>query len=226
MKILSILSGGKDSNYALYLAEKHYGEVEYVLTLKPKNIYSYAFHFPNVDFVHLQAKAMEKRHILYEVSGEKDKELIEFKNILKELKRKYNIDAIVSGVVKSNYQKKRLDIICKELGLKHISPLWQRDEEILWKEMLNLGFEIIITAVATYGLDINWLGKKIGYKELSELINLSKKFGFNLSFEGGEAETFVLFSPLYKKRIQIIKSKKVIESKHNGFLIIEDAKLV
>ncbi len=223
MKILSILSGGKDSNYALYLAEKYYGEVEYILTIKPRNIYSYAFHYPNVNFVSLQVKAMEKKHIVEEVSGEKDTELLEFRNILKKLKKNLRIDAIVSGVVKSNYQKKRLDTICKDLGIKHISPLWQRNEEELWKEMLRLGFEIIITSVATHGLDVNWLGKKIGMKEFEELLKLSRRYGFNLSFEGGEAETFVLYMPLYKKRIKILKYRKVIESRTNGFYIIEEA---
>ncbi len=225
MIAVSILSGGKDSNYALYLAEKEYGEVEYILTLKPKK-YSYAFHIPNVDFVSLQVKAMGKKHIMKQVSGEKNKELNEFKNILKKLKKEYGIEYVISGVIKSNYQKKALDNICKDLGLKHISPLWQRDEEELWKEMLKLKFDIIITSVATYGLDTSWLGKRIGYDEFKTISYLSKKHGFNLSFEGGEAETFVLYMPLYKKRIKILKAETVIESEQCGFYIIKDATLV
>ena len=69
--------------------------------------------------------------------------------------------------------------------------------------MLDQGFEIMITRVAALGLDSSWLGKIITQDNLSTLKKLSLKYQFNITFEGGEAETLVLDCPLYKKRIYI-----------------------
>ena len=54
------------------------------------------------------------------------------------------------------------------------------------------------------GLDNKWLGKEIDKESIAKLVSISKKCGFNLTFEGGEAETLVIDCPLYwKKKLQI-----------------------
>jgi len=50
---------------------------------------------------------------------------------------------------------------------------------------------------------------------------LSQKFGFNLSFEGGEAETFVTDCPLFSYPIKILKSKKTWDGYRGRFEILE-----
>ncbi len=87
--------------------------------------------------------------------------------------------------------------------------------------LLDNGFEFIITSVSSDGLDQSWLGKKIGYAELHELEDLSKKFQFNLNFEGGEAETFVINCPLFKNRIKIINSTKTWDGIRGRFEIVD-----
>jgi uncharacterized protein (TIGR00290 family) len=57
------------------------------------------------------------------------------------------------------------------------------------------------------GLDSNLLGITINHSTLQELIKLSMKYKFNISFEGGEAETIVLDCPIFKKRLEILDSK-------------------
>ena len=57
--------------------------------------------------------------------------------------------------------------------------------------------------------------------DLSKLGELSEKYGFNLNFEGGEAETFVVDCPLYSHPIQITKSKKIWDG-YRGTLEIND----
>ena len=89
------------------------------------------------------------------------------------------------------------------------------------KELLDSGFEFIITSVSSGGLDQSWLGKKIGCTELYELENLSKKFQFNLNFEGGEAETFVTNCPLFKNKIKIIDSNETWDGVRGTFEIVE-----
>jgi diphthamide synthase (EF-2-diphthine--ammonia ligase) len=53
------------------------------------------------------------------------------------------------------------------------------------------------------------------------LEKLSQKHGFNLSFEGGEAETFVIDCPLFLQPIKIEKSKKIWDGYRGRFEILE-----
>ena len=89
------------------------------------------------------------------------------------------------------------------------------------KELINDNFEFIISSVSSDGLDQSWLGKLINLSELKKLENLSKKFQFNLNFEGGEAETFVINCPLFKNRIKIIKSNKIWDGVRGRFEIVD-----
>ena len=88
-------------------------------------------------------------------------------------------------------------------------------------ELLDNNFEFIISSVSSDGLDQSWLGKEIGYSQLKELEKLSKKFQFNLNFEGGEAETFVTNCPLFKNKIEIINSNKIWDGVRGRFEIVE-----
>jgi diphthamide synthase (EF-2-diphthine--ammonia ligase) len=54
-----------------------------------------------------------------------------------------------------------------------------------------------------------------------QLRKLSEKFGFNLTFEGGEAETIVLDSPIYKKKVVVKKSTTVWDGVRGIFEIAE-----
>ena len=91
-------------------------------------------------------------------------------------------------------------------------------------ELINSGFKFILISVSSNGLDESWLGKIISSLDVIKLSNLSIKYGFNLNFEGGEAETFVIDCPLYSHSIQIIKSEKIWDG-YRGILKIDDANL-
>ncbi len=56
-----------------------------------------------------------------------------------------------------------------------------------------------------YGLDESWLGRKIDDKAIDELVEINKKVGINLAFEGGEAETLAVDGPIFKKKNQYFK---------------------
>ena len=89
------------------------------------------------------------------------------------------------------------------------------------KNLLDDNFEFIICSVTTNGLDDRWLGKKITYADLEILEKLSKKFQFNLNFEGGEAETFVLNCPIFNNPLKIIESKKKWDGYRGRFEIVD-----
>ena len=75
------------------------------------------------------------------------------------------------------------------------------------------------------GLEKEWLGKKIDKESLENLAALSKKYGFNLAFEGGEAETLVTDCPLYEKKL-LIKDARIRWDGQRGMFEILEVELV
>lgn len=224
MKVGILFSGGKDSVMALYWAKQNHSPVV-LISLKSEREDSYMFHVPNIDFVKQQAEAIGIPLIFEKTAGIKEDELKDLKSAVKKAKEDYGIEGLVAGALASNYQKSRVEKICEELDLESFAPYWHFDPGKYMNEIINSGFEVIITGVAAEGLDKNWLGKKIDDSCLSDLKKLNEKYGLHIAFEGGEAETFVLNCPMFKKRIKIEEAEKVWE-RTSGQLIIKRASLV
>ena len=221
MKAAVLFSGGKDSTMAVYKAMEDGNEVKYLFSMISENPHSYMYHVPNIHITELSAQAMNIPLIKGITKGEEEKEVDDLKDALINLKN-LGVEAIYSGALYSVYQKSRIDKICTDIGLESIAPLWQRDSEEYMRELIDIGFEIILTGVAAEGLDESWLGRKVDEESLEELIKLNEKFGINIAFEGGEAETLVIDCPIFNKKIKILKSEKNW-SYDNGFLDIKEA---
>jgi uncharacterized protein (TIGR00290 family) len=71
--------------------------------------------------------------------------------------------------------------------------------------LIDEKFKITIVGVSALGLDQEWLGVTLDHENVKRLESLSTKYGFNLNFEGGEAETLVVDCPIYKKKLEIRK---------------------
>jgi predicted ATP pyrophosphatase (TIGR00289 family) len=220
MRVAALVTGGKDSALALYRALKMGFEVEKLVAMIPQREDSWMFHFPNIQLVGLFAEAVGIPLVKAETSGIKERELEDLKNVLLTL----DVEGVVHGSISSQYQKKRIDKICQELNLKSIAPLWQEDPIRVLKEIIDLGFEVVIVGVYAYGFDASWLGRKIDSKTLKDLIELSKKYGISPVGDGGEYETLVLDTPIFKKKIQLLQTKKIWENQ-SGHLLVEKAKL-
>ena len=223
MNVAVLFSGGKDSTMALYNALELGEDVKYLLSMKSVNNESYMFHVPNIHLTDLIAQALDIPIISVETQGIKEEELKDLKLAFINLKS-LGVEAIYTGALYSVYQKSRIEKLGKEVGLEIISPYWHVDELEYMREIVLLGFEVIISGVFAYGLDESWLGRKIDNKAIDELVKINEKVGINLAFEGGEAETLVIDGPIFKKRIKILKDKKTWHL-DNGLYIIEDAKL-
>ncbi|VVB60653.1 Diphthamide synthase [uncultured archaeon] len=223
MKLAALISGGKDSIFALYTMKKQGHEITHLLTMMPEREDSYMFHHPNVHLTAMQAELMNIPQITGKTKGEKEKELKDLQNLISKVKGK--VDGVVTGALYSNYQKERIDTIAKKLGLKSEAPLWNIDLVKYWELLLENKFEIIITAVAAEGLDEKWLGRKIDKNAVKELIEISKKNKINIAGEGGEFETFVLDCPLFSKKIEIVEARKDWKG-NSGVYLIECARTV
>jgi diphthine-ammonia ligase len=224
MRLGVLFSGGKDSTLALqYAAEKE--EVACLITLVSENRESYMFHTPNIDLTALQAEALGLPQIIKETHGEKEKELSDLEDAIVQATREYQIEGLVTGAIESVYQAERVQRICYNLGLWCFNPLWKHDQKALLEELLEKRFEVIISGVFAYPLDEKWLGKQIDTKIIHMLVELQQKYGISPSGEGGEIETSVIDSCLFKKKIEILDYD--IEANGNsGIFNIRRAKLV
>jgi len=221
MRVAALVSGGKDSALALYRALKEGYEVKFLVAMFPQREDSWMFHFPNIHLTDLFAKAAEIPLIRAETVGIKETEVEDLKNLLATL----DIEGVVSGAISSQYQRERIDKICRELNLKSIAPLWKEDSIQLLKEIINLNFEVVIVGVYAYGFDEGWLGRKINKATLNDLIELNDKYQISPVGEGGEYETLVLDAPFFKKKIRFLRVERIWEN-HSGYLLVREAKLV
>ena len=224
MELAVLLSGGKDSHLAMFRAMKHH-EISCLISIESENKESYMFHVPNIHITELQAKAMEIPLIKQVTKGEKEGELDDLKVAIEKAIDEYGIEGVVSGAIRSTYQASRIQKICKDLDIWCFNPLWLEDEETILKELIDNGFEVIITGVFSYPFEKDMLGKKIDENMIELLRKTKKLYGISLVGEGGEFETTVLDAPFYKRRIKIIESE-ISYSNYSGMLIIKKAKLV
>ena len=224
MRVAILFSGGKDSTFALWYALMQGWDVHTLVTIFPESNESWMFHYPAIKWTKLQAQVIGIPHTTISTIGEKERELEDLNAGLGKLQKSSGIDAIVSGAVASEYQKTRIDNICEALGLKSFAPLWHKNQEQLVREQIESGFEYIMTACSAMGLDASWLGKKIGESELAELMNLNRRFGLNVAFEGGEAETFVTGAPCFRRRLSIVRSTPHWRGE-SGYLELEEVRV-
>jgi len=210
MKLGSLFSGGKDSTFAIYLAQKQGHEVVCLLSIFTKSEESHLLHYPNLQWTKLQSESMNIPQLtINSESDETDNELSALEKLLQNAKDQFHIEGLVHGGIKSQFQKEKFESLCSKLDLVAITPLWNTEPEQYMNDLLDSKFDFIMITVSSDGLDDTWLGKEITKSDIDTLKNLSEKFGFNLNFEGGEAETFVVNCPLFSNSIKINKTKKI-----------------
>jgi len=219
MKSGVLFSGGKDSSLALYYALKE-SHVTCLISVISENKESYMFHTPNIHLVKQQAEAINLPLLLTATKGEKEEELKDLKQAIKQAINQYKIEALYTGAIASQYQSSRISNICKELKIKCINPLWHKPEIELLEELLRLNFEVIIIGVFAEGME-NLIAKKLDKSLINELKILKERHKIHVMGEGGEYESFVLNAPYFKHRLTIKKSH-ILDNKDNSKLLIID----
>lgn len=220
-KAAVLFSGGKDSCLALYKAIKMGYDLKYLLSVIPKSYDSYMYHKPDLKLLKTQAKMLGIKLIIKRSNKQKEKELADLVHLINKVKDK--IDYLIIGGIASSYQGKRIKKTAEETGLKIISPLLNYSAEKLWKELFKHNFKVVIMKIACEGIPKEFLGRIIDEEMLKNLKKLSNKYKFDMSFEGGDAETAVLDCPIFKNEIKIMGKIKS-ESQYRHFMILEKVK--
>lgn len=221
-KAVVMFSGGKDSTLALHVVLLQGFEISAIVTFVPSSNHPWYVHRPFTEYTGLQLQllSMKEKHVTISLSSnEKVLESLEIRRSLENLYEKIPFDYIVLGVIASDAQRTLFLNICDYIGVKLYTPFWGRDPVQHLLDILNVGIEFIITTVNAWGLPVELLGQVVDFAMALKIIELSKKYGFNPSFEGGEAETFVIYTPLFREKKICIDYETHIVSYFEGYVI-------
>ena len=222
-KVAVLFSGGKDSTRTIHWCQENGYDIKYLVTLIPEREDSYMYHVPNIGLVDKLAEAMGIPLVKKSSSGIKEKEVEDMKVVLQGL----DVDTVACGGIASNYQKTRIENVCKELKIDLLAPFWGVDPEKFMRDTIKLGFDVRFVGVYSMGLGKNWLGRKLDEQSLEEFIELNKKYGISLIGEGGEYESLCVNGPCFKKALQITNSEIIWDNKSNsGWMKVNGMKLI
>jgi uncharacterized protein (TIGR00290 family) len=205
MKAIGLFSGGKDSLYAVYLAERQGVKVDHLISLVP-NLPGPSPHGENMEALKIIARSMGKNHVIIDYQGREN-----FVEALKGLE----VDALVAGDIFVEEHLTFLQDVCSEVGLKLLEPIYGRDTSELFHEIFGLGFKALITGVDLKFLGDEWLGFTISKENAATF--LSKIGSVDPLGENGEFHTLVLECPLYAKSFAV-KSAERKDAKGMAYL--------
>jgi diphthine-ammonia ligase len=207
MTVTALVSGGKDSVYAAYLADTQGWPVDELLTLEPDDPDSMLFHTPNLDWVGLQAEAWGKRHRSVRVEGRGEQaELAALRSALAG-----GAGPVVAGAIASSYQWARLLRVAQEVGRRVYTPLWRKDPARIVREEVSAGLDIRLVHLAAEPLTVELLGRRLDLELLGELERRSRSVRrLNVAGEGGEYETLVVDAPFFDARITLDRTQEEV----------------
>ncbi|MHA2226046.1 MAG: Dph6-related ATP pyrophosphatase [Candidatus Hodarchaeales archaeon] len=223
MEVMCLVSGGKDSVLALWLALHQYN-VTSVFTIRSTCLDSLLFHLPNSENVSLVIDMLGLSHRVIWIDKCEIKDEIQ---ILKEAFIESGADAVITGGIRSEFQRFKFNRAAQLANMKCLNPLWRLSSKILLSELIENNFHIIISSVSGMGLKKDLLGKKLTFKVLEELAKNFSEPENVLVGEGGEYESFVLDAPFFPSRIEILESEiHWNEFREEGMYKIVRARLV
>ena len=199
MRVAILSSGGKDSSAAWWWALCKGWDVNHLVTVSITGSDSWMFQIPGTEMVEYQAKLAGLNWVCVETEGIQEQEISD----LEESLRKLDIDGIVCGALRSDYQKSRIERMCERLSIKSWTPLWHQDSLHHMHGLVENSFKVMITGVGCEGLGEKWIGHVLTKESLSEMENLSRKFRFNIDGEGGEYETLVVAGPHLEGELKV-----------------------
>ncbi|CAN0097898.1 unnamed protein product [Bubo scandiacus] len=230
MRVVALISGGKDSCYNMMQCVAAGHQIVALANLRPAEntgqtdeLDSYMYQTVGYHAIDLYADALDLPLYRAFIKGTsvntgkvyttcQEDEVEDLYHLMKLVKDKEGVEGVSVGAILSDYQRVRVEDVCRRLNLQPLAYLWRRNQEVLLKEMISSNIQAIIIKVAAFGLDPDkHLGKTLDQME-PNLLELSEKYGVHVCGEGGEYETFTLDCPLFKKKIVVDSAKVVVHS--------------
>jgi len=133
-----------------------------------------------------------------------------FKATVMKLKQ-IGIEGAVFGDIDIREHKDWVNRVCSEVDIISMEPLWGIDPEQILTDFINEGFKAIVVNVKADLFGEEWLGRKVDRSFLEDLRKLHNKHNVHICGELGEYHTLVTDGPIFKGRIKILDSKRVLK---------------
>jgi diphthine-ammonia ligase len=208
-------SGGKDGCLAVYRAICGGMNVRYLANMVSEDGRRSCSHGIRAAVIKKQAEAMGIPIVQRPTAG--DTYETTFVEMLKNFRRK-GIQGGVFGDIDFAPHREWDEKVCREADIMPHLPLWGEDQKKLMEELIDAGFKAVVITVKAEFLGKETLGRVIDRKFLDFLAGIE---GVTPCGEAGEYHTLVVDGPLFKKRLEIIKSEKVTKGEHHFLEILE-----
>ncbi|KAK3239918.1 hypothetical protein CYMTET_50185 [Cymbomonas tetramitiformis] len=233
MKVVGLISGGKDSFTNLILCSTYGHETVALANLLPaedctEELDSFMYQTVGHNVVTAQAQCMGlplyRRRILgaskeqgLEYHGTKGDEVEDLYRLLFAVKNAHpEIQAVSTGAIASDFQRLRVERVCARLGLISLCYLWRQNQRALLRTMIHSEVEAVLVKVAALGLEPRrHLGKTLGEME-GTLHKLNRDYQSHICGEGGEFETLVLDCPLFSEGRIVLDDTEVVMHDNSG----------
>jgi len=207
MTVSALVSGGKDSLYAAYLADTQGWPVDELVTIVPEEPDAMMFHTPNLHVVPLQARAWGKAHREVRVRGPgEEQELAALSDAIAS-----DRGPVVVGAIQSSYQWARVLRVADAARRRVYAPLWRVAPGKVVREEVAAGLDIRLVHLAAEPLTPELLGRRLDLDLVAELERRSRDVRpVNVAGEGGEFETLVVDAPFFSQRVELDKVEEVL----------------
>jgi diphthine-ammonia ligase len=221
MKVAIMYSGGKDSTFAIEYALEKGWDIRYLISIKPNRTDCYLFHYATVEHTKELAEILKIPHVLEKCSvADPKKEAQIVRKIVEKQQKTEPVNAVVlGGTGLQETQLKSIQDALRPLGIEVFASHAGEEHDLIIEKMLDKGYEIMITQVASDGL-MPWLGRKLTRENFKELKKDSLNYKFHIGFEGGYADTLVLDGPIFNKKLGINSFKRIVEDDYCGYVKI------
>uniref|UniRef100_A0A8C6XJK5 Diphthine--ammonia ligase n=1 Tax=Naja naja TaxID=35670 RepID=A0A8C6XJK5_NAJNA len=184
MKVVALISGGKDSTYNMMHCVAAGHQIVALANLRPTEdkegfdeLDSYMYQTVGHQAIELYAEVMGLPLYRHTIKGTsvntgsiytkcEGDEVEDLYQLLKLVKDKEEVEAVSVGAILSDYQRVRVENVCKRLAMQPLAYLWRQNQDTLLREIISLKVQAIIIKVAAIGLDPDkHLGKTLDEME-------------------------------------------------------------
>jgi uncharacterized protein (TIGR00290 family) len=215
-KVFASWSGGKDCCLALHRVKAAGMDVRYLANMVTADGKRSCSHGISAAVIKRQAEVLGIPIAQRRTTA--DTYESEFIKLLKDFKRD-GIEGGVFGDIDFEPHREWIEKVCAGAGVTPRLPLWQEDQAKLMEEFIDAGFTAVVVAVKADLLGKETLGRIVDRKFLAYLAGLNK--GITPCGEAGEFHTLVIDGPLFRERLEIIKTKKVSRGDHHFLEILK-----
>jgi len=211
---LASWSGGKDSCFACHLALAQGYKISHLVNFISQQYQRVSFHGTEKRLIQLQSQAIGIPVLQKETTP--DGYEAEFKEAVLALLPE-GIKGMVFGDIYLDEHREWVERVCAELGIEAVEPLWGESTESVLSGFIEAGFEAIVVGAKAELIDQEWVGRGVDI----DFMNYLKSKDIDLCGENGEYHTLVVNGPLFKRKIEITKSRIV---KREGYWFLDTVK--